>query len=158
MDKIIMAYTMLKKYKDLDNLIFDINQSINNKAINSYYIDACCGVQKVASCIFDLMEIKRILFNIKLVVSRAISKLSKQQQEVFELYFVKKIKAPAIAESLKLSKMQAYRLVQSMPKRILPYLEQSSYFDEFCNIDYYKINYIKSAYEHYSEKLSKQIV
>ncbi len=158
MDREIMAYTMLVKYKDLDNLILNINHSITNKAINSYYLDVYCGVQKLASNIIDLMEVKRILYNIKLLITRAISKLDKKQQKVFELRFVKRMKTPAIAEMLKINKMQAYRLVQSMPKKILPYLEKSSYFDEFCNTDYYKINYIKSAYEHYSEKLHKSIV
>ena len=158
MDKTIMVYTMLKKYKDLDNLIFNINHSIQNKAINSYYLDVNCGVQKLASNIIDLMETKSILYNIKRIITNAVDKLDKKERKIFDLYFIQKIKTPAIADMLKINKMQAYRLVQSMPKKILPYLEKSSYFEEFCNCDFYKINYIKTAYEHYSEKLNKTAI
>ena len=153
-----MTYTILKKYKDLDQMIENLNRTIKNKAVNSYYLDAYCGVQKLASNIIDLMETKQILLNIKWLIDGAVDRLNETDKEVFRLRYIMNKKTPAIAEIMHFSNMQAYRVVQSMPKKILPFLEESPYFKEFCNIDYNKINYIKSAYEHYSEKLNKKII
>ena len=156
MDKIILTYTMLKKYKDLDSMIENLNRSITNKAINSYYLDVHCGVERLADSIIDLIELKGILQNIKLLIRGAVEKLDAVSQQVFTMRFVNSQKTPTIAEKLGIGKMQAYRIVQSMPKKILPYLEKSTYFEDFCNT-YNKIAYIKSAYEQYSAKLNKSV-
>jgi len=158
MDKAIMAFTMLKKYRDLDPLITTLDNQITTQAVNSHFYDASFGVDKLANNIIDMIESKRILYNLKTIVKQSVRKLNKLDQKVFDLFFIQKQKTPTIADTLKINKMQAYRMVQAMPKKLLPHLEKTTYFQEFCKEDYCKINYIKLAYEHYSETEEKLII
>lgn len=158
MDKAIMAFTMLKKFRELDPLISTLNKSITNQAVNSYHYDLSYGVDKLADNIIEMIERKRILYNLKTIVKQSVRKLNKLDQKVFDLFFVQKQKSATIADTLKINKMTAYRMVQSMPKKLLPHLEKTSYFQEFCQEDYIKIHYIKNAYEHYIETEKKLII
>ena len=110
MDKTIMTYTLLKEYNKIDTLISNLSSNIMICAVHSY-----SESDDVFTRVCDLLECKRVLYNVKTIVKQAVKKLTPFEKAVFNRSFVKGERALSIAEDLNVNKMQVYRTIITLP-------------------------------------------
>lgn len=157
--QIIWAKTLLNAYKYLGTLCNSIDKLVNLTAKTSFYSggvwNEANSVYNTSQKIIKLSDRKVDYINLKVIIERVISRMTKKQAKILTLRYIKRIDSKTISKILNMSERSYYRKTLDAIDNFATILEQLGYNSEKLEIKYLGDSFINSVYAKQSYEHSR---
>lgn len=127
--------------KSIDKIVLDLGKSSNNHEITNYQT-----TYSQTSKILKLMDRKRKLINLKVIVENGLANLSKESRRILTLFYIDGITANYISQLLGISIRTFFRQKFKALEEFCKEIEEANYNVEFFEEEYANEAWFSSVY------------
>lgn len=127
--------------KSIDKIVLDLGKSSNNHEISNYQT-----TYSQTNKILKLMDRKRKLINLKVIVENGLANLSKESRRILTLFYIDGITANYISQLLGISIRTFFRQKLKALEEFCKEIGESGYNVDFFEEDYSNEKWFSSVY------------
>lgn len=127
--------------KSIDKIVLDVGKSSNNHEITNYQTTF-----SQTNKIFKLIDRKRKLINLKVIIENGLANISKESRRILTLFYIDGITANLISQLLGISIRTFFRQRTRALEELCLELEQSGYDKDFFEEEYAGEKWFASVY------------
>jgi len=150
-NEIVWSKTLLSSYGYLERLCNGIDKLIEKTAVNSFYSFRNSfdenSILGITDNIVRLSNKKIDYINLKIIIEKALKKMSGVGRKIVILKFVSKLSSSEICSLLNISTSMLYKKMNRAFKRFYEELDKLGYGQEKLQVTYLEDNFIKSIYD-----------
>lgn len=152
--EILYAKTVLYGYPVLENLIEQIDESVEKKALNSIRDYSPCYSQ--CERIIDMINVKTLLIDLKIAVDGIIKKFSDHEIMHFEYKYFKN-RDKEYFKDFDATSRKYFRKQNSLAKRFSDLLEKSGIDDRKFEDEYLSVDFFRELFKRVSEREERSV-
>lgn len=137
--------------KSIDKIVLDLGKSSNNHEFTNYQT-----TYSQTNKILKLMDRKRKLINLKVIIENGLANISKESRRILTLFYIDGITAILISQLLGISIRTFFRQRMRALDEFCLELEHSGYNKEFFEEEYVSEKWFASVYNDMLSKTSEE--
>jgi len=126
----------------LDRIVLENSKSSNSALLQKYQ-----STQYQANKLIDLIDRKRKMVNLKVIVDNVVSRLKKEDRRIITLVYFDGVKSEKVAQIMGISLRTFFRKKANVLKEFSIILQALGYDEEFFELEYFCEKWFMSVYD-----------